>query len=221
MQNVVSLGAVKVTSNPNIASIAPEKRKCYFDYEYPLSGHQKYSQVKSLWLMEHILHHPKYYLTGVLFSWVSHEHSPVKNEQRREVHPMVLSISWPCNKAVFTLWGQGLQPSPWQYISWWLQGDDKIHEQEIYLLWRGVTLFIISQQCLPDCDETLYTASVSAAPFRQCDFKNLGMNPMCDLDRSDPRATGFADVNPPMWGESVLEQYKLVYKDVISIRSYN
>ena len=49
LQNVVNLGAVKVTSNPNIEYIDPEKRNCYFDHEhppnYPLTAHQKYSQV--------------------------------------------------------------------------------------------------------------------------------------------------------------------------------
>ena len=47
---MVSLAGVKVISNPNVASIAPEKRKCYFDYEHPpgrpLTAHQKYSQVR-------------------------------------------------------------------------------------------------------------------------------------------------------------------------------
>ena len=49
MQNVVSLGATKVTPNANIVSIKPEKRNCFFDDEYPLSyplkAHKKYSQV--------------------------------------------------------------------------------------------------------------------------------------------------------------------------------
>ena len=31
---------------------------------------------------------------------------------------------------------------------------------------------------------------------------------MCNLGRSDADGTGFGDVNPPMWGESVLEQYR-------------
>ena len=52
LQNVVSLGATKVTPNENIESINPEKRQCFFDYEhppnYPLKAHQKYSQVEIL-----------------------------------------------------------------------------------------------------------------------------------------------------------------------------
>ena len=51
MQNVVNLGAVKVTSNPNIEYIDPEKRNCYFDHEHPpnqpLTAHKKYSQVRN------------------------------------------------------------------------------------------------------------------------------------------------------------------------------
>ena len=51
---MVSLGGVQVVSNPNIASIAPEKRNCYFDYENPpdrpLTAHLKYSQVRLKWL---------------------------------------------------------------------------------------------------------------------------------------------------------------------------
>ena len=52
--------------------------------------------------------------------------------------------------------------------------------------------------CLPDCSATLYTASVTAAPFRRCDYKNLGVSTLCD----------FEDVlDPPIWGQQVLDQY--------------
>ena len=44
-QNVVSLEAIKITPNPNIESISPENRNCYFDYEYPLKSQQRYSYV--------------------------------------------------------------------------------------------------------------------------------------------------------------------------------
>ena len=50
MQNEVGLSAVKVTSDPDIRSIDPFKRNCYFDDEHPanqpLNAYQKYSQVK-------------------------------------------------------------------------------------------------------------------------------------------------------------------------------
>ena len=38
-----------------------------------------------------------------------------------------------------------------------------------------------TKHCLPDCDETLYSASVSASPFRSCDSKNVGLTDLCDL----------------------------------------
>ena len=45
---MVSLEAIKMTPNPNIEMILPEKRNCYFDYEYPLQAHQQYSYVRQL-----------------------------------------------------------------------------------------------------------------------------------------------------------------------------
>ena len=45
-QNVVSLGATKVTPNENIRSAIPVKRNCYFGDEYHLTAHQNYSQVR-------------------------------------------------------------------------------------------------------------------------------------------------------------------------------
>lgn len=52
-QNVVSLGATKVTPNENIRSTKPEKRNCYFGNEYQLKAHKSYSQVKvfGTWLL--------------------------------------------------------------------------------------------------------------------------------------------------------------------------
>ena len=46
LQNVVSLMATKITPNSNIEIISPEKRNCYFDYEYPLKSQQQYSYVR-------------------------------------------------------------------------------------------------------------------------------------------------------------------------------
>lgn len=61
------------------------------------------------------------------------------------------------------------------------------------------------QDCLPDCDETHYTASVSASPFRKCDYKNMGLTALCNLGGSGDE---LGDVEPPMWGESVINQYR-------------
>ena len=48
MQNVVSLGATKVTPNENIRSTDPRKRNCYFNDEKELKAHAKYSQVSGV-----------------------------------------------------------------------------------------------------------------------------------------------------------------------------
>ena len=53
--------------------------------------------------------------------------------------------------------------------------------------------------CTPDCEKTLYRASVTAAPFRRCDYKNLGTSQLCNFEDK---------LNPPIWGQQVLSQYK-------------
>ena len=64
------------------------------------------------------------------------------------------------------------------------------------------------QHCLPDCEETQYTHSVSAAPFRGCDFKNLGLTPLCDMGGFGSEEDGdLAGISPPMWGTRVIRQY--------------
>ena len=66
------------------------------------------------------------------------------------------------------------------------------------------------QYCLPDCEETLYSAKVSAAPLHKCDFRTIQVNPLCNLamteDDNDEMTTG----KPPMWGAQVIEQYRKV-----------
>lgn len=52
--------------------------------------------------------------------------------------------------------------------------------------------------CLPDCKGTIYTSSVTAAPFRRCDYKNLGVSFLCNFD---------ANIEPPVWGQNVVDQY--------------
>ena len=52
--------------------------------------------------------------------------------------------------------------------------------------------------CLPDCTVTIYEASVTAAPFRNCDYKNLGVSYLCDFDGT---------VSPKIWGQQVQDQY--------------
>ena len=49
LQNLVSLGATKITPNDNIRPSPPEKRRCYFndhhEREHELEAHETYSQV--------------------------------------------------------------------------------------------------------------------------------------------------------------------------------
>ena len=56
--------------------------------------------------------------------------------------------------------------------------------------------------CLPDCSGTSFESSVSAAPFRRCDYKNLGMGELCKFDLTK------AFLDPPIWGEAVQQQFR-------------
>ena len=49
--------------------------------------------------------------------------------------------------------------------------------------------------CFPDCSGTIYEASVSAVPYRDCNNQNLGVSLMCNLD---------GDIEPPIFGTQVL-----------------
>ena len=53
--------------------------------------------------------------------------------------------------------------------------------------------------CLPDCTTTVYDSSVTAAPFRKCNFKNLGVSPLCHLGST---------IRPQIWSESLLAEYE-------------
>ena len=54
--------------------------------------------------------------------------------------------------------------------------------------------------CLPDCISTVYDSSVTAAPFRRCDFKNLGVSPLCSLE---------SNIQPQIWSDSLLAEYTM------------
>ena len=62
------------------------------------------------------------------------------------------------------------------------------------------------QYCLPDCEEILYSAKVSAAPFHRCDFRTIQVNPLCNLATTDAKMTNIS----PMWGAQVIQQYRQV-----------
>ena len=52
--------------------------------------------------------------------------------------------------------------------------------------------------CLPDCSSTMYDSSVTTAPFRRCDYKNLGVSPLCSLN---------SDIQPQIWSENLFKEY--------------
>ena len=66
------------------------------------------------------------------------------------------------------------------------------------------------QHCLPDCEETLYSAKVSAAPFHRCDFRTIQVNPLCNLATTEDSGTVLMMGTAPIWGASVIEQYRKV-----------
>ena len=81
---------------------------------------------------------------------------------------------------------------------------------------------IYFQHCLPNCEETTYTATVSAAPFRRCDFKTLGVNPLCDPSTFEESDEGFRGINPPIWGMSAFNHYGQAHENSLSsLSSHN
>ena len=52
--------------------------------------------------------------------------------------------------------------------------------------------------CLPDCTTTMYSSSVTAAPFRRCNYKNLGVSFLCNFEET---------IQPPIWSQGVYDQY--------------
>ena len=83
---------------------------------------------------------------------------------------------------------------------------NELHDQD--------ELNLFFQHCLPDCEETHYTARLSSAPFRRCDYKNLGMTPICQLGDPEYMSMSTGSINPPMWGGSVIDQYRKGYLDL-------
>ena len=67
-----------------------------------------------------------------------------------------------------------------------------------------------SQHCMPNCEETRYSASLSAAKFHLCNSKTMGSNPMCNLPKGVIGSEGAVDI--PMWGTSVMEDYRKVFQ---------
>ena len=55
------------------------------------------------------------------------------------------------------------------------------------------------KRCLPDCNSIEYSVSVTAAPFRRCNYKNLGMSRLCDFDNS-------VAIYPAIWSDLVVKE---------------
>ncbi len=50
--------------------------------------------------------------------------------------------------------------------------------------------------CLPDCNGTIYSQTVTAVPYRRCDSKNLGVSYFCNIDDASLPS-------PPIFGAQV------------------
>ena len=59
-------------------------------------------------------------------------------------------------------------------------------------------------QCLPDCDTIQYDNSITAVPFRKCDFRNLGASNLCRTDNPMPP-------EPQIWSKEVLNDLMSVF----------
>jgi hypothetical protein len=35
---------------------------------------------------------------------------------------------------------------------------------------------------IPDCNNVIYNPTISALPFRPCDYRNRGISPLCNLE---------------------------------------
>ena len=63
--------------------------------------------------------------------------------------------------------------------------------------------------CLPDCEATTYTATTSATPIRQCDSRNLNLNPFCNLQTKLASSPWIGDVNS-LYGDNLPDYIKTI-----------
>ena len=56
--------------------------------------------------------------------------------------------------------------------------------------------------CLPDCQATIYDASITALPFRRCDNKNMGVSKMCNFQSKV--------LSPPIFGSELHAEYDAI-----------
>ena len=181
-----------MTPNSNIESMSPRKRKCYFHNEYPesqpLTAHQNYSQVSCILEcnMRKVL--SKRMEGDKCIPWYF---PPVDKDIR---------LCSPFEARDFKKEMESIAAEECKVIC--------IKKKCVLYKFFNDFTFICEQDCLPNCEETRYTATVSASPFRQCDFRTVGINPLCDLAMDKDAGTSFATVYPQMWAQSAMEQYE-------------
>ena len=100
-------------------------------------------------------------------------------------------------------------------IPWYLPKNESTNirlcnpwEARAFMKKMDETPYATLKKCLPDCTTTIYHGSVTAAPFKKCNMKNLEVSFMCNFE------TG---LNPPIWGEMVSDQY---IKETDSLPNY-
>ena len=64
--------------------------------------------------------------------------------------------------------------------------------------------------CLPDCNKIVYEPSITIVPYRKCDYRNIGVSPLCNFDfRHLPE--------PWIWARQLLEEVALEGKSNLTL----
>ena len=131
MQTEVSLSATKVTTDPDIVSMTPTKRNCYFDHEHPrnkpLKIYQKYTQVSyKAWMwITFSLRYTIFEQIGFMHPWVPCRESHFNYERGEQVHSLVFSSSQWWWETLYPLWNPKVQEQDWIDKWWWVFGKCK------------------------------------------------------------------------------------------------
>ena len=158
--NMIAMGAAKVSAEPNIKRYPAEKRYCYFPDENIGHLHKSYSQANCK-----------------LECQIGATLKLLKAKNRTTCMPWY----YPITGMEYPLC------DPWDALQFREQMQNIPDDS--------------CNACLPDCNHTEIQASVSAAPFRRCDYKNVGISSLCSLETKGAPS-------PPKWGQNVLTEYK-------------
>jgi len=190
-ENYIAISALSIVADDDIVDINPKKRYCYFPHEYPLEMHKNYSQSNC------ILECSMKYARSMMQSNETNEcnyhlESKKNNETSNE--------GCESNKGCETKENKGC--APWFYPTsddYYANVCDPWDTKVFQCYLSNVPDNTCTDVCLPDCTTTIYEASVSAAPFRDCDHTNIGLSRFCDLENND--------MNPPMWAQMVRDEF--------------